>query len=81
EGLQIVVRQVHDAGRQRTETFEATISDATAAVIVEPVQGEGGVLPADPAFLKGLRDLCDKHGALLIFDEVQTGVGRTGTLY
>ncbi|AJC22499.1 aspartate aminotransferase family protein [Pandoraea pulmonicola] len=63
------------------KTVEATLSDATAAVIVEPVQGEGGVLPADPAFLKGLRTLCDKHGALLIFDEVQTGVGRTGTLY
>jgi acetylornithine/N-succinyldiaminopimelate aminotransferase len=45
------------------------------------VQGEGGVLPADPAFLKGLREACDKHGALLIFDEVQTGVGRTGTFY
>jgi succinylornithine aminotransferase len=50
-------------------------------VIVEPVQGEGGVIPADPAFLKGLRDACDQHGALLIFDEVQTGVGRTGTFY
>lgn len=57
------------------------ISDATCAVIVEPVQGEGGVLPADSAFLKGLRELCDKHQALLIFDEVQTGVGRTGELY
>ncbi|WP_248321928.1 aspartate aminotransferase family protein [Caballeronia sp. Sq4a] len=57
------------------------IGDKTCAVIVEPVQGEGGVLPADPAFLKGLREACDKHGALLIFDEVQTGVGRTGTFY
>jgi succinylornithine aminotransferase len=57
------------------------IGPATCAVIVEPVQGEGGVIPADPAFLKGLRDACDKHGALLIFDEVQTGVGRTGTFY
>ena len=53
----------------------------TCAVIVEPIQGEGGVLPADPAFLKGLREACDQHGALLIFDEVQTGVGRTGSLY
>lgn len=50
-------------------------------MIVEPVQGEGGVIPADPAFLEGLRAACDKHDALLIFDEVQTGVGRTGTFY
>jgi succinylornithine aminotransferase len=50
-------------------------------VIVEPIQGEGGVLPADLEFLKGLRQLCDEHGAVLIFDEVQTGVGRTGSLY
>ncbi|NIF23806.1 bifunctional succinylornithine transaminase/acetylornithine transaminase [Candidatus Pantoea multigeneris] len=59
----------------------AQISDRTCAVIVEPVIGEGGVLPADPAFLQGLRELCDKHNATLIFDEVQTGAGRLGTLY
>jgi len=57
------------------------IGAATCAVIVEPVQGEGGVIPADPAFLRTLREACDAHGALLIFDEVQTGVGRTGHLY
>ncbi|WON78543.1 aspartate aminotransferase family protein [Serratia sp. UGAL515B_01] len=57
------------------------ITDRTCAVIVEPIQGEGGVLPADPHFLQGLRELCDRHGALLIFDEVQTGMGRTGYLY
>jgi acetylornithine/N-succinyldiaminopimelate aminotransferase len=57
------------------------IGAKTCAVIVEPIQGEGGVLPADPAFLEGLRQACDEHGALLIFDEVQTGVGRTGSLY
>lgn len=57
------------------------IDDTTCAVIVEPMQGEGGVLPATPAFLQGLRELCDRHNALLIFDEVQTGVGRTGELY
>ncbi|ENV48552.1 succinylornithine transaminase [Acinetobacter brisouii CIP 110357] len=59
----------------------AVINDQTCAVIVEPIQGEGGVLPADVEFLKGLRELCDRHNALLIFDEVQTGVGRTGALY
>ncbi|MEB6519413.1 aspartate aminotransferase family protein [Citrobacter portucalensis] len=57
------------------------IDDTTCAVIVEPVQGEGGVVPATKAFLQRLRELCDRHNALLIFDEVQTGVGRTGELY
>ncbi|MFW6345656.1 MAG: aspartate aminotransferase family protein [Halomonas sp.] len=57
------------------------IDDDTCAVMVEPMQGEGGVLPGRQAFLQGLRDLCDAHDALLIFDEVQTGVGRTGSLY
>jgi acetylornithine/N-succinyldiaminopimelate aminotransferase len=57
------------------------LSDRTAAIIVEPVQGESGVHPAPPGFLQGLRDLADKSGCLLIFDEVQTGVGRTGPLF
>ena len=60
---------------------KAVIDEQTCAVIVEPIQGEGGVLPADAEFLQGLRQLCDDKGALLIFDEVQTGVGRTGALY
>ena len=63
------------------EAAKLAITDKTCAVIVEPIQGEGGVLPADPAFLKGLRELCDQKNAVLIFDEVQTGVGRTGDLY
>ncbi|UQY45870.1 bifunctional succinylornithine transaminase/acetylornithine transaminase [Erwinia sp. PK3-005] len=63
------------------ESVARLINDQTAAVIVEPIQGEGGVLPAEPAFLRGLRELCDRHNALLIFDEVQSGVGRTGSLY
>lgn len=63
------------------EQAKAVINENTCAVIVEPIQGEGGVLPADLEFLKGLRQLCDEHGAVLIFDEVQTGVGRTGSLY
>ncbi len=61
--------------------LEATVSDDTAAVLLEPVQGEGGVRPADPAFLQAARDLCDAHGALLILDEIQTGFGRTGRLF
>lgn len=61
--------------------LEKAISDKTCAVVLEPVQGEGGVTPATEAFLKGARDLCEKHNALLIFDEVQTGNGRCGHLY
>ncbi|MDK2126664.1 aspartate aminotransferase family protein [Parachitinimonas caeni] len=57
------------------------ISDRTCAVVLEPIQGEGGVLPVDKAFLQGVRELCNKHNALLIFDEVQSGVGRSGSLY
>ncbi|MBX3259653.1 MAG: acetylornithine/succinylornithine family transaminase [Labilithrix sp.] len=57
---------------------EAELSDDVAAVIVEPVQGEGGVLPAPPGFLEGLRALTSERGALLLLDEVQTGIGRTG---
>ncbi len=63
------------------EAARGAIGAKTCAVIVEPVQGEGGVIPADPAFLRTLRELCDANGALLIFDEVQTGVGRTGHFY
>ncbi len=60
---------------------EALVNDSTCAVIVEPVQGEGGVNPATPEFLRGLRELCTRKGALLIFDEVQCGMGRSGTLW
>lgn len=72
---------IHHAIFNDLNSAAALIDDNTCAVIVEPVQGEGGVLPADGEFLKGLRELCDKHHAALIFDEVQTGVGRTGELY
>jgi acetylornithine/N-succinyldiaminopimelate aminotransferase len=61
--------------------LKAAISDKTAAVVIEPVQGEGGVLLARAEYLKAARDLCDQHKALLVFDEVQTGVGRSGSLY
>ncbi len=60
---------------------KARISDKTCAVFLEPVQGEGGIVPATPAFLQGVKALCEAHDALLIFDEVQCGVGRTGSLY
>jgi len=60
------------------EAAEKAIGPETAAVIVEAVQGEGGVRPASPGYLSGLRRLCDERGALLILDEIQTGLGRTG---
>jgi predicted acetylornithine/succinylornithine family transaminase len=63
------------------ESVKALISDKTAAIIIEPIQGESGVIPAEPKFLKDLRSLCDEHNVCLIFDEVQTGLGRLGTLF
>jgi len=69
------------AGFNDLASAEAAINERTCAVVVEPIQGEGGVHPASPEFLQGLRQLCDQHHALLIFDEVQCGMGRTGTLW
>ena len=63
------------------DTFKALITDKTVAIMLEPVQGEGGVNPATPEFMRALRALCDQHRILLICDEVQTGVGRLGTLF
>jgi acetylornithine/N-succinyldiaminopimelate aminotransferase len=61
--------------------LEAVITDKTVAIMLEPIQGEAGVWPATEGYLKGCRDLADKHGLLLILDEIQTGMGRTGTLF
>lgn len=63
------------------DALRAAITEKTCAVILEPVQGEGGILPVPDQCLKGLRDLCDETGTLLILDEVQCGVGRTGKLF
>ncbi len=63
------------------EALKAAIGPHTAGLLIEPVQGEGGVRPVPPEFLRALRDLCDEHELLLLLDEVQTGVGRTGKLF
>ncbi|MEL6277465.1 MAG: aspartate aminotransferase family protein [Pseudomonadota bacterium] len=63
------------------EALKAAIGPETAAVVIEPVQGEGGIVPVPAQCLKGLRELCDDHGVLLIFDEIQCGMGRTGKLF
>ncbi|MEM8740471.1 MAG: aspartate aminotransferase family protein [Pseudomonadota bacterium] len=63
------------------DALQAAMGPDVAAVMVEPVQGEGGIRPVPPQCLKGLRDLCDQHGVLLILDEVQCGMGRTGKLF
>ncbi|MDE0478499.1 MAG: aspartate aminotransferase family protein [Gammaproteobacteria bacterium] len=75
-----------DAGFDQVEfgdidALTAAITEETAGVILEPVQGEGGIRPADPNYLKQVRQLCDENKILLMFDEVQCGVGRTGTFY
>ncbi|MEL6517414.1 MAG: aspartate aminotransferase family protein [Pseudomonadota bacterium] len=63
------------------DALNAAITDTVGAILIEPIQGEGGIRPVPDQCLKGLRDLCDSHGILLIFDEVQCGVGRTGRLF
>lgn len=63
------------------DAVKKAIGPQTAAILIEPVQGEGGVRAPSPQFLQALRDLCDQHGLLLVFDEVQTGMGRTGELF
>jgi len=73
-----LIGEVRHAPFGRLDAFERVVGENTACVILEVVQGEGGVHPAEPEFLAGLRELCDERGALLVFDEVQTGFGRTG---
>ena len=63
------------------EAVKRAIGPETAAILIEPIMGEGGVRVVEPAFLKALRELCNQHGLLLVFDEIQTGMGRTGALF
>ncbi|WP_257285245.1 aspartate aminotransferase family protein [Endozoicomonas sp. SESOKO1] len=81
EGFEPVPGGVLHTTYNDLEALKAIMSDRTCAVVIEPIQGEGGVIPADPEFIKGVRELCDQHNALLVLDEVQSGMGRTGQLY
>jgi len=81
QGFEPLVPGIHHAPFGDLGTVKSLLSNRTAAIIVEPVQGESGVRPAPEGFLRGLRELADENGCLLIFDEVQTGMGRTGPLF
>ncbi len=81
EGFEPLPPQIDHIPFNDIAAARAAISDDACAVVVEPVQGEGGVLPASPEYLRALRELCDATGTLLIFDEVQCGMGRTGELF
>lgn len=78
ENLQPMLPDVKYADFNDYDGLEALVSPKTCAILLEPVQGEGGIVPADPEYLKKVRDLCDRENIILIFDEVQCGAGRTG---
>lgn len=81
EGFAPDVEGFHHVPFGDLEAVKAKISEKTAAVMLEPVLGEGGVRPGTEVFLQGVRQLCDEHGILMMCDEVQTGMGRTGTMF
>ncbi|MEZ6063452.1 MAG: aspartate aminotransferase family protein [Planctomycetaceae bacterium] len=81
EGLGPLMAGFRYAAMDDIEGVKRLVDDETCAIMIEPVQGEGGVRIPQPGFLQALRDLCDEQGLLLIFDEVQTGMGRTGTWF
>ena len=81
EGFEPVPGGISHAPFNDIAALEKRVSDKTCAIVLEPIQGEGGITPATPEFLQKARELCDQHNALLVFDEIQTGMGRTGDLY
>lgn len=81
KGFQPLLPNIKFVQYNSIPSFKKVINKNTCAVIIEPIQGEGGVISAEHAFLKAIRELCSKYDALLIYDEVQTGIGRTGTLF
>ena len=81
EPFQPLIEGVRFADFNDLESVEACVNDRTCAIILETVQGEGGIYPAEKEFLKGIRDICDKQDILLILDEIQCGMGRTGNWF
>jgi predicted acetylornithine/succinylornithine family transaminase len=81
KGFEPLVPGIHHAAWNDLDSVRSLLSEKTAAIIVEPIQGEAGLRTPEPGFLSGLRKLADENGCLLIFDEVQVGMGRTGTLF
>ena len=81
EPFEPLIPGIRFADYNNLESVKALITDKTCAVIMETVQGEGGVYPADPGFLQGVRELCDEKDILLILDEIQCGMGRTGAMF
>ncbi|WP_415897339.1 aspartate aminotransferase family protein [Neptuniibacter sp. QD72_48] len=81
EGFEPVPAGISHVPFNDIAALEQQISDKTCAVVIEPIQGEGGITPATAEYLQAAKSLCSEHNALLIFDEIQTGVGRTGKLY
>ena len=81
KGFRPLVAGFSFAELNNLQSFADLVDDQTAAILVETIQGEAGIHPCTPEFLRGLRQLCDKHNLLLMLDEVQCGVGRTGTFY
>ena len=81
EGFEPVPAGITHTTYNDLPALQALISDRTCAVVIEPIQGEGGVIPATTEFMQGVRQLCDQHNALLVCDEVQSGMGRTGQLF
>lgn len=81
KGFQPMLGGSHVATFNDIESVKRVLTERVSAIIIEPVMGEGGIIPADPVFLKELRTLCDTHDICLIFDEVQCGMGRIGSLF
>ena len=81
EPFEPLIPGIRFAEYNNLESVKAQITDKTCAIIMETVQGEGGIYPADPEFLKGVRALCDEKDILLILDEIQCGMGRTGAMF